>query len=253
MRYQEYQTLKIKINSGIAFVTNDHPPINLFDSVLFNDLSRFYKEVKDDYSIKVIAFNSADPDFFIPHYDVEDILKLSEQHTTVPRNGAKLTSFNILFENYRKLSKVTMVRIDGRVGGGGNEFILALDMRFATIGKAYFIQPEVGLGVIPGAGGTQYLPRLMGRSRALEVILGYQDIDALTAEKYGMVNRALPEAEMDFFFEELAIRIASFPQEALQLAKEAVDKANTHIFDGLLEERQLFLQSVIIIRLHRIE
>lgn len=246
MKYENYQSLKIRTERKVAFVTIDHPPINLFDTELFKDLERFYKEVKRDDSVNVIVFESADPDFFIPHYDVKDILLLKEQFAAVPDKPGTLNAFNLLFEQYRTMPKVTIAKIAGRVGGGGSEFVLSLDMRFAVIGKAFFSQPEVGLGIIPGAGGTQYLPKLVGASRALEIILGCEEFDAEMAERYGWVNRALPEKEIDAFVDQLAYRIASFPIDAIKLAKESVHNSSTlHLHDGLREEKHLFLKAVI--------
>ncbi|WP_077212284.1 enoyl-CoA hydratase/isomerase family protein [Bacillus dakarensis] len=246
MKYENYQSLKIRCDRKVAFVTIDHRPINLFDTVLFKDLERFYKEVKRDDSVNIIVFESADPDFFIPHYDVKDILHLKDQFAAVPDKPGTLNAFNLLFEQYRTMPKVTIAKIAGRVGGGGSEFVLALDMRFAAVGKAFFSQPEVGLGIIPGAGGTQYLPKLVGASRALEIILGCEEFDAELAERYGWVNRALPENEIDAFVNRLAYRMASFPIDAIKLAKESVRNSSTfHLHDGLREEKNLFLKAVI--------
>jgi enoyl-CoA hydratase/carnithine racemase len=245
VNYENYQTINIGIERGVAFVTIDYPPINLFDRKLFKELERFYKEVKMDDSVRVIVFESADPDFFIPHYNVEEILEMTKTFPEVPEKSGTLGPFNLLFEKYRTMPKVTIAKIEGRVGGGGSEFVLALDMRFAAKGKAYFSQPEVGLGIIPGAGGTQYLPKLTGQARALEIILGCQEMDADLAEKYGWINRALPEDEISEFVQQLAFRIASFPIEAIKLAKESVNNTFLHLHDGLREEQHLFNRAVI--------
>jgi enoyl-CoA hydratase/carnithine racemase len=142
------------------------------------------------------------------------------------------------------MPKVTIGKIEGIVRGGGSEFILSLDMRFGAIGRAILSQPEVGLGILPGGSGCQRLPRLMGRGRALEVILGCQDFPAELAERYGYINRALPPEELTPFVEHLAYRMASFPSEAIALAKASVNAAELPLMEGLIEEAHYFNQSV---------
>jgi enoyl-CoA hydratase/carnithine racemase len=239
MSYTNYEFLRIRGEGGVAFVTISHPPINLLDVALVKELGRFIDEVQDDDAVRVIVFESADPDFFIAHYDVQDLL-------TRPVSLAKagiLKPFHLLLERYRTLPKITIARIEGRVRGAGSEFVLALDMRFAASERAIFGQPEVSLGIIPGGGATQHLPRLLGRSRALEVILSSQDMDAELAERYGWVNRALPSTEIGSFVEQLAFRIASFEPDAIRLAKQAIDAATPPLYDGLREESYLFEQA----------
>jgi enoyl-CoA hydratase/carnithine racemase len=149
-----------------------------------------------------------------------------------------------MVDRFRTMPKATIAKIEGRCRGGGSELVLSCDMRFAALGKAIFGQPEVAVGIIPGGSGTQRLPRLMGRGRALEVILGCEDIPADLAERYGYVNRALPPEELTPFVERLAYRIASFPAEAIALAKASVEAAELPIMEGLLEEAHIFNQSV---------
>ena len=140
-------------------------------------------------------------------------------------------------------AKATIAKIEGFCRGGGSELALACDMRFAALGKAVLGQPEVGVGIIPGGGGSTRLPRLVGRGRALEIILGCGDIPADVAERYGYVNRALPAEEIDSFVTSLAHRIATFPAEAIALAKRAVGMAEVGLEDDLVREEVLFLQS----------
>ena len=140
---------------------------------------------------------------------------------------------------------MTIAQIEGRARGGGSEFALSLDLRFAAIDRAVLAQPEVALGIIPGGGGTQRLGRLLGRSRALEAVLGCADFDAETAERYGWVNRALPADEIGPFVEQLAHRIASFPPDAVRLAKQAVDAGLPSPRDGLLSEGHAFNQTLM--------
>ena len=139
-------------------------------------------------------------------------------------------------ETFRTMPKATIVKLEGRVGGGGSELSLSCDMRFAAIGRAVLNQPEVALGIIPGGSGTQRLPRLMGRSRALEVVLGCEDFDAAAAERYGWVNRALPADEIGPFVERLARRIASFPPHAVAAAKASVLHHDGDMTEALRQE-----------------
>jgi enoyl-CoA hydratase/carnithine racemase len=140
-------------------------------------------------------------------------------------------------ERFRNMPKVTIAKIEGRARGGGSEIALAVDMCFAAVGKAIFGHPEVAIGLVPGGGATQRLPRLMGRGRALEVLLGCNDLSAELAERYGYINRALPVDELTPFVEQLALRIASFPAHAIAHAKAAVDNgAFGSMAEGLLVE-----------------
>jgi enoyl-CoA hydratase/carnithine racemase len=149
-----------------------------------------------------------------------------------------------MVERFRTMPKATIAKLEGIARGGGSELVLSFDMRFAALGRAVLAQPEVALGIIPGGSGTQRLPRLMGRSRALEVILGCDDISADVAERYGYVNRALPPAALGPFVERLAFRIARFPADAITLAKASVAAAELPIHDGLLEEAHYFNQAL---------
>src|SRR5262249_3528697 len=136
--------------------------------------------------------------------------------------------------------------IEGRARGGGSELALAFDMRFGTLGRTLLSQPEVAVGIIPGGGGTQRLSRLVGRGRALEIVLGAQDLDADVAASYGYINRAFPEGEMRPFVDALARRIASFPAGAVRLAKEAVGIGDGTLRDQLRQEAQLFARSYLL-------
>ena len=144
------------------------------------------------------------------------------------------------------MPKVTIAVIEGRARGGGSELVLAMDLRFAASGRAVLSQPEVAVGIIPGGGGTQRLPKLVGRARALEIVLGCGDIDAETAERWGYVNRALPADELHRFVDALARRIASFSGEAIAHAKAAVAAAEPDPVPGLLAEAHRFNQTVAL-------
>lgn len=241
MAYEELECLRVRVDRGVVFVTLDHPPINLFDRPLMRDIDRLGQEIERDDAVRVAVFQSANPDFFIAHADVELIQRLPAQP---PPKSDKLGFFQNMVDRFRTMPKITIAKLEGRARGGGSEFALSLDMRFAAIGRAILSQPEVALGIIPGGSGTQRLPRLMGRARALEVIVGCEDMPAELAERYGYVNRAMPPEELGPFVDALAYRIASFPAEAIAFAKAAVNAAELPAHEGLLEEAHLFNQSV---------
>src|SRR5439155_8748344 len=193
MAYTGYECLDIHVDRGVATVTIDHPPINLFDLTLIQEMDRVGRELEADGDVRVVVFQSANPQFFTAHADVPLIQPLP---TPVPPKAPRLGPFHAMVDRFRTMPKATIGKIEGRARGGGSEFLLSLDMRFGAIGRAILSQPEVAIGIIPGGSGTQRLPRLVGRSRALEVILGCEDFPAELAERYGYLNRALPAAEL---------------------------------------------------------
>jgi enoyl-CoA hydratase/carnithine racemase len=215
----EFQTLKTRTEGAVLFAEIDSPPINMIGPALVTDLVSLVELLDQGDRYRVVVFSSADPDFFIPHVDVTKIAEYREA-------AAKLTgepSIGALFRRLSETKVITIAQIAGRVRGGGNEFVLACDMRFASRERAVFGQIEAGFGLSPGAGGLQHLARLMGRGRALEVILSADDYDADTAERYGWINRALPDADLALFVTKLAHRIASFPPEGLILNKQRIN------------------------------
>jgi enoyl-CoA hydratase/carnithine racemase len=227
-------TMELAISAGVLVVTIDHPPINLLDGPMMLDLARLEVEVRADAGIRVVVFRSADPEFFVAHADLELIRGLPREPRPAP---TELGFFHALLERWRTLPIVTIAEIDGIARGGGSEFALSLDLRFASLEGAVLAQPEVALGIIPGGSGTQRLGRCAGRARALEIVLGCDDFDATTAAAYGWVNRALPRAELRPFVDRLAARIASYPRDAVRLAKEAVDASAPDFTAGLLAEQ----------------
>jgi enoyl-CoA hydratase/carnithine racemase len=247
MAYQDYSCLRVELDRGVAFVTIDHPPINLFDIELMQEIGRIGVELEADDAVRVVVFKSANPEFFIAHADVEMILTLP---TDVPPKAGEVGGFHRMVDRYRTMPKVTIAQLEGRARGGGSEFLLSLDLRYAALGRAIVSQPEVALGILPGGSGTQRLPRLMGRSRAVEAILGCDDYPADIAERWGWVTRALPPDELEPFVEELAYRIASFPKEAIALAKASIDAADGSVRDGLIEEAHNFNQTLAVPAAH---
>lgn len=239
----EYQTLSLSHDRGVCHVTISNPPVNVMTAELYQDLVAVTEALEMDDTIKVVVFQSADPDFFIAHFDVSLIL-------TFPADGpaekaAKLSPFHEMCERVRTMPKATIVKMAGRAGGGGNEFAASCDMRFGVKGKTIINQMEVPLGILPGGSGTQRLPRLVGRGRAMEICLGGDDIDAQTCEAWGYLNRIFSSAEeMSDFVDALAARIASWPAEAIALCKASINNAELPIMEGLLEEAYLFQQTL---------
>ena len=242
-RYEGLQALKVEVENRVAWVTIDHPPINLFDVTLFLELGQLVPLLEEDPDVQVVVFRSADPEFFIAHADVNWILMLPE---TKPEPITEIGPFVALLERIRRMPKVSIGAIAGIARGGGSELLLSLDMRFAARGKTKLAQPEVALGIIPGGSGTQRLGRMVGRARALEIILGCGDVGADEAAAMGYVNRALDEAELVPFVRALAERIAAMPAETVRLAKEAVDAAMPPVEPGLLVEGDRFNESVAL-------
>lgn len=220
------------INSvGVAEVLIDHPPVNLMTIPVFLELAATFDRLASDDTVRAVVIRSANKEWFIAHFDVEAI----QSFPTEQPPATELNGFHVMCETLRTMPKPTIAHIDGRVGGGGSELAMSCDMRFATP-ESTFNQPEVALGILPGGSGTIRLPRLIGRSRALEMILGCDDIDAVTSERWGLVNRVLPSDEISGFVDRLAARIASFPSHAVAAAKASVLRAEIGVEAGLLAE-----------------
>lgn len=241
--YDDFEHLSVELTHHVAIATIDAPPVNVMTAGLFRDLRRFADLVSEDQSARVVVLRSANPDFFIAHFDVE--LLIASPADSPAQRTDELNSFHRMCERFRTMPKPTIVEIAGRIGGGGNELAMSCDMRFAARGKAVFNQMEVPLGILPGGSGTQRLPHLVGRGRAMEIVLGGVDIDAETAASWGLVNRCLPLDELTAYVDSLAQRIASFPPGAVALAKRSVLNATElEGDDGLLEEAYLFQQTL---------
>lgn len=234
----DYQRLHVVKEGRLATVTISNPPINIITLELYAELSGLSIELKNDPDLTVVVLKSADPDFFLAHFDVSAILRFPTD--TEPQRDAELNLYHQMCERFRTMDKVTIAQIEGRVGGGGSELAASLDMRFGVRGKTVVNQMEVPLGILPGGTGTQRLPRLVGRGRALEIILAGDDLDAETAEAWGYLNRIFEADEIGPFVDRLSRRIASFPVEAVRLAKEAILGADKPLNDGLVDEAYLF-------------
>ena len=237
MSYDSFNTLRVEVSNGIAHVTIDNGEINLFDGPLFREMLTLAGELAVDDDVRVVILQSANPNFFIAHFDVGLILQFPTGQTV---SSTELNPFHAMCEAFRTMPKATIAVIEGRVGGGGSELALSCDMRFALRGKAVFNQPEVALGIIPGGSGTVRLSRLVGRSRALEVVLGCDDVSADLAESWGWINRSMGSDELWPHVNRLAARIASFPAHAVAAGKASVLRADKDVVADLIAEGGAF-------------
>jgi enoyl-CoA hydratase/carnithine racemase len=201
-------------------VTFDNPPFNLFGPETIPQLNSVVTQIETDPSVKVVVFQSAVPGFFLTHYDFVPPLSAT---TDIPPGVTGLPALPDILVRLSRAPVVSIVSIRGRTTGVGGELSLASDMRFASREKAVLSQWEIGAGLVPGGGPMARLPRLVGRGRALEILLGGDDISGDLAERYGYVNRALPDAELDQFVSALARRIAGFDKHAIAAIKRLVD------------------------------
>ena len=233
MSEQTFGPFSLAVDDGVGWVVIDHPPKQLVDGELIGGLIGLLNAVEADEQVQVLVFESADPDFFLMHGDVEQILAM-EAPAEVPAepNVAAAT-----FDRCRTIGVATIGMIDGIARGGGSEFLLSLDMRFAGP-RTVLGQPEVAMGIIPGASGTQRLARLVGRSRALEIVLSGNDVTADEAAAIGYVNRVLPSDQLRAHTAQVARRIAASPRLSIARAKQAVDAALGPVEPGLLTETQ---------------
>jgi enoyl-CoA hydratase/carnithine racemase len=204
-------------------VTIDHPPLNIFGPDTIPQLDEVIMTIETDEAVKVVVFDSAVEGFFLTHYD---FVAPVENTTRLPPGPTGLQPLPDMLVRLSRAPVVSIASIRGRATGVGSELALACDMRFASREKAILSHFEVGAGVVPGGGPMARLPRLMGRGRALEVLLGADDIPGDLAERYGYVNRSFPDADLDAFVESLATRIASFDKRAISETKRFADVAS---------------------------
>jgi enoyl-CoA hydratase/carnithine racemase len=203
-------------------VTFDHPPLNLVDPEFILEFREIVTALEGDGQVKVVVFDSAVDGFFLNH---SDFLAKLEDLTSIPQGPTGLEAWPDVFVRLTRAPFVSIALIRGRATGNGSELALACDMSFASREKAVLSQWEVGAGLVAGGGPMARLPRLMGRGRALEVLLGSDDIGGDLAQAYGYVNRALPDAELDTFVDALASRIASFDKWAIANTKRLANAA----------------------------
>lgn len=219
---------------GRRLVTFNNPPINMFTPTTIIELAAVVTDLEDDPSVKVAVFQSAIPEFFIAHLDVSK----AAEHPEV------LGIWRDLVLRLSSSPVISIAKIRGRARGIGNEFVLACDMRFASRQNALFCNPEIGVGLVAGGGALEWLPRIVGRSRALEIVLSGDDFDADIAERYGWVNRTLGDDALDSFVDALAGRLASFDRETLAAAKAQVNRFGTPAAAELQSSNDMFFSTL---------
>ncbi|WP_337271381.1 enoyl-CoA hydratase/isomerase family protein [Oryzifoliimicrobium ureilyticus] len=215
------ETLKLeRPTPAVAYITFANPPANLLTPPTIDGLRAIIMDLEQDPTIQVAVFRTESQDFFFNHFDGATAGDLN-----LPADPTEAASWTDMVLRLSKASFVSIAVIRGRTRGGGNELALACDLRYASLEKASFGQPEVGIGIVPGGGGAERLPRTIGRDRAFEAILTSADYDAEIAERWGWVTRALPDAELDGFVNAMIARLASFDRNALATAKSMVNRA----------------------------
>lgn len=233
MEYADFSALRVDVSNGVAHIVIDNPPINLFDRTLYREMLPLVQKLAFDDDVRAIVFSSANPEFFIAHFDVALIARMPE-NMPVPTEP---NDFQMVGELLRTMPKATICAVRGRAGGGGAEIAASADMVFASP-DSVFCQPEVALGIIPGGGGTARLSRTVGRHRAMEIVLGGEDIDAATAEQWGWINRVVSDPVAHSL--KLAKRIATFPPQAVAAGKKLVLMAEIGITENLVGEGTVF-------------
>jgi enoyl-CoA hydratase/carnithine racemase len=223
-----------RTNPGRWTITFSNPPINMFVPATIDEFEVLMTDLEADPTVKVILFQSANPDFFVAHLDVAKAAERPEVLGLWRDCVLRLSSAPV----------VSIAKIRGRTRGIGNEFVLACDMRFASRQSAIFGNPEVGVGLVPAGGALEWLPRLVGRSRALEIALSADDFDADVAERYGWVNRTLDDAELDSFVDTLIRRLASFDRETLGAAKAQINRVGIPTATELQSSIDLFFPAL---------
>jgi enoyl-CoA hydratase/carnithine racemase len=222
-----------KVSTAYWRATFDNPPLNLFGAEIHKALQSLLAQAETDDELRVLVFDTANPDYYIAHFDMlggDDVLAI--------KTASRLPVWPDSASRMSRLDVITVASIRGRARGIGSEFVLACDIRFASREKAVLGQPEVSVGVIPGGGGLDRLPGLVGRGRALEIVAGADDFDAELAERYGWVNRAVPDAELDAFVDNFADRLASFDKKALAKAKFIINDRQPVPTAGKLAESE---------------
>ena len=222
-------------------VTFDHPPINLIDQVMIGELGELLAEVERNQEPAVLVFNSADPDYFLAHYDIAADPSLVN---SLPAGPTGFHPWVDILVRVSRLPAVTISAIRGRARAAGSELVLATDVRFASRKRAVLGQVEVGFGAIPGGGPASRLPGLVGRGRTLEILLGGEDFDGELAERYGYVNRAIPDDEFEDFVDRFARRVSTFDRQALADIKHFVNEVSLPADEGFPPQMDAFWKAV---------
>ena len=239
MAQESFSTFSTRRNEGVLVVTFDNPPVNVQDIPMLDDLNQLAESLESDREVRVVVFESAHPEIWVAHADTNFLKDMSTQ--AVDRDNVELLYLQKVLERISRLPQATIAKIEGFARGGGHEFALACDMRFAARGKARFMQMEVGMGILPCGGGASRMARQVGLGRALEIVLGAQDFDADQAETYGTINRALDPNEIGEFVDNLANRIAKFPAASIEACKRTVYASVDQSIDQALHEEAYWL------------
>lgn len=243
MAAHDYKTFKIDVKNGVAWVTFDFPPVNIQGIEMLDDLNALAETLECESDIKVVVFQSAHPEIFIAHADTNFLKNISTE--AVERDEVELLYLQKVLQRISTLPQATIAKVEGFARGGGHEFMLACDMRFAARGKAKFMQMEVGMGILPCGGGASRMAKQIGLGRALEIILNARDFDADRAAEYGTINQALDPDEIGPHVEELANRIAQFPAASIEACKRTVyASVDKPIEEALKEEAYWLYQSM---------
>lgn len=235
-----FKQIKVVVQDRVAYVDLDNPPVNVLGAKLIAEIRLIADSLDQNPLVHVVVFRSSVPDFFIAHLDVEVCTNFPDG---LPYEQTDLARFQQMIGRIRQMRKATIGQVTGRARGGGSEFLLALDLRYAA-DSAVFCQPEIGFDILPGGGGTQRLTQLIGRGRALEMMLTGRDVSAVDAERYGYLNQVVPVDELPSVVDAVARRIAHFSSEAIARIKACVDLAEPSLDAGLKLETKLFYKAI---------
>ena len=238
MKSQNWTHFSVAVESERLWrVTFHNPPINLVTPEMIVELPELIDRMEAAGELRVVVFESANPDYFLNHYETSRV-------ADTPKSLG-VSGFPLTIDTSTRLAHLpvaSIAKIRGRVRGIGNELTLAMDMRFAGH-RALFGQPETASGNLPGGGGLEHLPRLMGRGRALEVALSSDDYPADLAERYGWVNRTVDDADLDPLVDTLASRIASYDKESIAAVKQQINKYTSPSPADLMSSLEIYLSS----------
>ncbi|NGN98915.1 enoyl-CoA hydratase/isomerase family protein [Grimontia sp. S25] len=239
MAYEGYTTFTASQDEGVLTVTFDFGSVNVQGQEMLSDLNGLAMRLERDRDVKVVVFQSANPEIWVCHYDTNLLKDMSTE--AVSREEAQLLDLQAVLERISKVPQATIAKLEGFARGGGHEFALACDMRFAARGKYKFMQMEVGMGILPCGGGASRMARQVGLGRALEIILSARDFDADEAEAYGTINKALEPDEIGEYVDTLAKRIAKFPAESINACKQMVYESIDKPIDEALKAEAYWL------------
>jgi enoyl-CoA hydratase/carnithine racemase len=239
MVFENYTTFTASQNEAVLTVTFDYAPVNIQGIPMLDDLNRLSEGLEKNRSVKVVVFQSAHPEIFIAHADTNFLKDIPTQ--AVSKEKVELLYLQKVLQRISALPQATIAKVEGFARGGGHEFMLACDMRFAARGKAKFMQMEAGMGILPCGGGASRMARQVGLGRALELILSARDFDADQAQAYGTINQAIDADKIGAYVDELANRIGQFPAEAIEACKRTVYASIDLPIEAALKEEAYWL------------